>query len=457
MIEGDSTVTKKLYRFGAFRLDAAEHRVWHKDETVYLKPKQFDLLLYFVENAGRVTKKSELLDAVWADTFIEETTLARNVSWLRQKLGEYSDGESFIETVPKLGYRFTPEVARTDENLLVIEEETVQYTCGEEIITLNEAELSKTKETKSAKSFAVPVFPILLVVLGLVVGSGFFLYRNQQTRQTAAPGTLNEATRLNVKATFTVKNITVDATREAVDVGLKIQPGDVIRVSAMGVHQPEGSQTWTLQGDEKGEISAEHVFQKAAPWSLVAWIGTETDKTGYFQASTNPAFESQKSGSLFLAVNDLVNRYADNRGGLNVAVVLYRQYRIYAEDNDVAMAWGKELVNIREDDTLEIRSRGNVAYWQNGELYELDGSNHSTEGHLAPELSARSFIGKIGGNPAFKVGKNFPPQKMNVGGWLFLSVNDRILNWANSFKNNSGEITTDVEVVRQPEEFKHPV
>lgn len=457
MIEGDSTITKKLYRFGAFRLDVAERRVWHEDETVYLKPKQFDLLLYFVENAGRVMKKSELLDAVWADTFIEETTLARNVSWLRQKLGEYSDGESFIETVPKLGYRFTPEVARADENLLVIEEETVQYTRSEEIITFSDAELTKTKKTKSAKFFSVSVFPILLLVLALVVGSGFFLYRNQQTRQTTTAGTLNEATRLNVKATITVKNITVDATRKAVDVGLKIQPGDVIRVSAMGIHQPEGSQTWTLQGDEKGEISAEHVFQKAAPWSLVAWIGTETDKTDYFQASTNPAFEAQKSGALYLAVNDLVNRYADNRGGLNVAVVLYRQYSIYAEDDDLEMAWGKELVNINEADTLEIRSRGNVAYWQNGELYELDGSDHSTVGHLAPEINARSLIGKIGNNPVFKAGKDFPPQKMNAGGWLFLSVNDRILNWAGSYKNNSGEISTDVEVVRQPEDFKNPI
>ena len=86
-----------LYHFGAFWLDAAERRLWCEDEPVLLTPKQFDLLFYFVENAGRVTKKSELLDAVWADTYIEETTLARNVSWLRKTIGEHADGESIID------------------------------------------------------------------------------------------------------------------------------------------------------------------------------------------------------------------------------------------------------------------------------------------------------------------------------------------------------------------------
>lgn len=180
MTKDSSKKTKELYQFGGFRLDAAEHRLWRNDELIQLAPKQFDLLFYFVENAGRVTTKSELLDAVWENTFVEETTLARNISWLRQKLGERPNGESFIETVPKLGYRFTAEVNCPDENPLIVEEQTVQYTRGEEIITFNETELTGIRETKSAKSFAVSVLPILLVVLGLLAGGGYFLYLNKQ-------------------------------------------------------------------------------------------------------------------------------------------------------------------------------------------------------------------------------------------------------------------------------------
>ena len=94
--------SRELYCFGGFRLDAAERRLWFADEQISLKPKQFDLLFYFVRNAGRVATKSELLDAVWADTYVEETTLARNVLWLRNALGTYTDGEAIIEIVPKL-------------------------------------------------------------------------------------------------------------------------------------------------------------------------------------------------------------------------------------------------------------------------------------------------------------------------------------------------------------------
>jgi len=88
-----------------------------------------------------MARKSELLDAVWADIYVEETTLARNVSWLRKKLGECADGESLIETVSKLGYRFTAEVTRSagDENALIVEEQTVHYIRGEETTEFDDA------------------------------------------------------------------------------------------------------------------------------------------------------------------------------------------------------------------------------------------------------------------------------------------------------------------------------
>ncbi len=147
-----------LYKFGAFQLDAAERLLWCEDEPISLAPKQFELLFYFVENAGRVATKSELLDAVWADTFVEESTLARNVSWLRKELGERTDGEQFIETVPKLGYRFTAEVTQPEDgngngsgNAIIIEEQTVQHFRGEETITIDDADLLRRGERESGR------------------------------------------------------------------------------------------------------------------------------------------------------------------------------------------------------------------------------------------------------------------------------------------------------------------
>ncbi len=115
----------------------------HGGEHVPLTPKECQVLLILIERAGRVVRKDELLDSVWPGVFVEEATLARNISWLRKKLAVYSDGENLIETVPKRGYRFTAEVVRNDAagTLLLIEEETVRQFELEENISLTSSEL----------------------------------------------------------------------------------------------------------------------------------------------------------------------------------------------------------------------------------------------------------------------------------------------------------------------------
>ena len=215
---------KGLYHFSQFRLDAAERRLWRDDDPVSLTPKQFDLLFYFVANAGRVSKKNDLLDAVWTDTYIEETTLARNVSWLRTKLAEGANGEQLIETVPKLGYRFTAEVTRSanDENTLIVEEQIVQHFRGEEIITTDNvqaesksvAEIKLETETENTNlltpNAAAPPRRLISASLFLLVAlavSGFILYHNNLKTDAQLTG-------IDTNEKATVKNITVDATSE---------------------------------------------------------------------------------------------------------------------------------------------------------------------------------------------------------------------------------------------------
>jgi TolB-like protein len=69
-------------------------------------PKTIDTLAVLLERRGQVVEKAELMKLVWPDCVVEEVGLARNISLLRQALG--SDGEAYIETVPRRGYRFTP-------------------------------------------------------------------------------------------------------------------------------------------------------------------------------------------------------------------------------------------------------------------------------------------------------------------------------------------------------------
>ena len=107
---------KKVYQFGSFKLDSAEHTLSLDDETVALTPKVFDTLLILIENNGHLVEKDELLERVWEDTIVEEGNLAKNISILRKTLSTGGLGDSFIETVPKRGYRFTAPVKEIKRN-----------------------------------------------------------------------------------------------------------------------------------------------------------------------------------------------------------------------------------------------------------------------------------------------------------------------------------------------------
>ncbi len=104
---GESTHS---YRFKSFRLDLEERQLLHNESPVSLTPKAFDVLAALVERAGHLVEKDELLKTVWADSFVEESNVARIVHTLRRVLGEDQNGNKFIETVAKSGYRFVAEV-----------------------------------------------------------------------------------------------------------------------------------------------------------------------------------------------------------------------------------------------------------------------------------------------------------------------------------------------------------
>ncbi len=102
------------YRFGPFQLDIRERRLSRGTEVIPLRLKVFDTLRVLVENAGRLVTKQELLDTVWPDTTVEENNLNHNVSVLRKALGEKATGQQYIETVPRVGYRFVAAVEVTE-------------------------------------------------------------------------------------------------------------------------------------------------------------------------------------------------------------------------------------------------------------------------------------------------------------------------------------------------------
>src|SRR5438876_1048075 len=108
--------TKRMYAFGGFRLDAQERRLIHDGKPVSLAPKAFDILLLLVQNAGSLVDKDDLIKQVWADTFVEEGNLTKHISLLRKVLAEAENGQEYISTAPKRGYRFVGHVTEVTEN-----------------------------------------------------------------------------------------------------------------------------------------------------------------------------------------------------------------------------------------------------------------------------------------------------------------------------------------------------
>ena len=96
----------RAHRFGPFRFDPVERLLSRDGQPVPLMPKTIDTLAVLLERRGQVVEKAALMKLVWPDCVVEEVGLARNISLLRQAMG--SDGEAYIETVPRRGYRFAP-------------------------------------------------------------------------------------------------------------------------------------------------------------------------------------------------------------------------------------------------------------------------------------------------------------------------------------------------------------
>ncbi len=107
-----------LYEFGPFRLDVSGRVLTRDGATVPLTPKAFETLLALVARSGHVVGKNDLLKEVWPDTFVEEATLAQNIFTLRKALGNgKNNGQTFIETIPKRGYRFAARVREVTEEV----------------------------------------------------------------------------------------------------------------------------------------------------------------------------------------------------------------------------------------------------------------------------------------------------------------------------------------------------
>lgn len=106
-----------LYKFGPFCLDVKRRELRRNGEPVALTPRAFDILLLLVENAGQVVPREQVMNKIWGLRAVEEGNLTQNIFLLRRILGTDENGNSLIQTIPRVGYRFIAAVTVEDPNI----------------------------------------------------------------------------------------------------------------------------------------------------------------------------------------------------------------------------------------------------------------------------------------------------------------------------------------------------
>ncbi len=105
-----------IFEFDDVRVKPSEFKIWKADRELSLEPKTYQVLLFLLENRGRLIEKNELLDAVWKDTFVTENAMTREIAKLRKILGDDPKTPRYIQTVHTQGYRFIAETEETNES-----------------------------------------------------------------------------------------------------------------------------------------------------------------------------------------------------------------------------------------------------------------------------------------------------------------------------------------------------
>ena len=175
--------------FKAFRLDRENHILWRNEDRVPMSPKEFDILAYLVEHAGRVVTQDQILDALWSDTYVNPEVLRKYILEIRKALGDRPENPEFIETVPKRGYRFVASVANDNGNE---PPPALSASHKAEVKVLEEKIESETAPSKRESGFAKRKLWVVTVgVLAIVAVVGFLGYvRSKRNGRNA--GSLND-------------------------------------------------------------------------------------------------------------------------------------------------------------------------------------------------------------------------------------------------------------------------
>jgi DNA-binding winged helix-turn-helix (wHTH) protein/Flp pilus assembly protein TadD len=193
-----------IFQFGKFQVDTLARSLRREDEIVALNRRAFDVLLYLVQNPGKVLTRKELLNNVWADTFVDENSLVQSISALRRALEEKPGDNNYIVTLPGRGYQFIiPVQVLAPANLTIVKDSATlaghsptalivqQHTIRTRVITEEKASSAAAGVPESPVADIPKLWKMAVAVLSaslLIAGSLY--YRSPQGKRLTEKDTV---------------------------------------------------------------------------------------------------------------------------------------------------------------------------------------------------------------------------------------------------------------------------
>ena len=103
------------FRIGDWLVQPNLNRIVQDDREVRVEPKAMEVLAYLTGNAGSVVPKSKIIQHVWSGSYVTEEVLTNSIWELRKALGDDARDPSYIQTVPRRGYRLIATVHRESD------------------------------------------------------------------------------------------------------------------------------------------------------------------------------------------------------------------------------------------------------------------------------------------------------------------------------------------------------
>ena len=261
-------------RFGDVVIDRASFAVYRGGKPREITPRAFDVLMYLVENRGRVIEKQEIFDAVWKETFVTDNALMRAVREIRRELGDSATEPKYIETIHKRGYRFIAEV---EQAIAEIEDEASRQ-APDEASSAREL-IAPPRGTEAASGISrMLAFGLLFAAFAAVAAFAIFFTRGERPIRSIAViplesagsgpdsehlsdgiaesviNSLSELQELKVVARTTAfryrgqefdpQKIRRELGVDAILTGRVVQSGDELTVQADLIDAADGSQVW---------------------------------------------------------------------------------------------------------------------------------------------------------------------------------------------------------------------